>query len=437
MISTTLALVLSLVAAAATLQDRERIDQLLKQAEALNKEGKTAEALPLLAEAWALTAEVYWQQGNLSASGEAWRMAVTFGWKGESPAQKEAPAPRPVPPPAGVESAPPPPPPPAERAATPPPAARPQEPVPDETPRFERRRTVYEAPRRRRRVSDAALWETFALAPYSGPRHYGWHSLVNTPPLEGASVVPREMHHLRFMIDWAATDVFDNSQGGASNWDTQALTEHIEYNYGLTDRIQLGGRLSLGELLEGQDDVLTVFDGGQQIVPTGSRGFGLESLVLRGKWATPTSFADLGVLAEFKIPLGDEADFLTSQTFDIGVSGLLTKRWDRWSVHVNAGMVFPFGDVDLFTQDPDADPYFHAGAAVSFLALDVLSLFGQIEFNTSAFGDVALFDEPVSVVSGGGRYRIAERVYFGGAIGLGLSDESGAYSISGGLDVLF
>ena len=259
---------------------------------------------------------------------------------------------------------------------------------------------------------------------------------MNTPALESASVLPRERHELGLVFDLATTDFSDGSGVTTSTWHTAMTTVNLEYDYGLTDQIQIGGRLSFGELAEVDDDIV-VFDGTNQIIPPGERNLGLGSLILRGKWVTPTDFADLGVLAEFKIPFADEDDYLTSQTFDVGVSGLLSKTWDSWTVHLNLGFVFPFGDADLFTSGDDLDPYFHGGAAVSVQVLDPLALIAQLEFNTSAFGDISVLDAPVTVLSFGGRYRLSETLFLSGALGFGLSDESGDLILSGGLDYYF
>ena len=79
----------------------------------------------------------------------------------------------------------------------------------------------------------------------------------------------------------ASTDFTDGTGLMTTKWHTVQVTEHLEYDYGLSDRIQIGARLSLGENTEVDDDDIVVFDGAQQIVPIGEREMGLAALVRR------------------------------------------------------------------------------------------------------------------------------------------------------------
>ena len=401
---------------------RKRITELLARAEAENKKGNKDAASACLAEAWALTAEVYQEQGNLTAASEAWRTAQRYGWKGTAPGA--------APPPRSTEKPKPLPPPPPETPAPGTPR------VQDERPRFDR---PPPAPARRTTPPVAATdsWSAFAMGPHESSRANGWHALINVPPLEAASVVPRMKYEVGFRLDTASVDFSDNSAGGPTVWHTTSVLETIMVDYGLADRLEVGLRLGLGQVGEGSSDDITVFENGRQIVPTGTRQFGTESLVGRAKYAVPTRFADLGILTELKIPLANEDDYLTSQTVDWGVSGLLTKRWDRFQVHVNAGFLLPLGDSKLFLDNDTLDPVIHGGLAAGFLLADTLSAFGQLEFNTSAFGDVGVLDANVMTVLFGGRYRAGPALFVEGAAGFGLTDESGDLILSTSVHVLF
>ena len=164
----------------------------------------------------------------------------------------------------------------------------------------------------------------------------------------------------------------------------------------------------------------------------------MESLVARGKYTGSAGFADFGILAEIKFPLANEEDFLTSNSIDIGLSGILTKRWKSVAVTLNLGFVFPVGDSELFTEGDAVDPYFHGGLAGSVKVHERLAILGQFEFNTGAFGELAVLDGlNVMTVSAGARYKLTGSAFLSGQLGTGLSEESGGLFLSSGLDVVF
>ena len=306
-----------------------------------------------------------------------------------------------------------------------------------------RRRRAQERPRvgrrpvQRRRRGSSDRWQIVALAPYAGPRNNAWHGFLNTPPLEAASVLPPGLWQFHGVLDFSTTDWSADSPGGRSQFNNVGITETFQIDYGLNDWLLTGVRLTTGELGESGDTVFRLYENGQQIVPTGERGFGVESIVARGKMAFKTSGVDLGALTEFKIPLAGEDDFLSAGTLDWGVSALVSKQWARFGMHGNLGFVFPLGDADLFIANDDVDPYFHGGLAGSYRITQVMSLLAQVEFNTSAFGDVSEWDAPALVLNFGGRYRLGQSFFLAGTIGFGLSDESGGLALSSAVDLMF
>lgn len=287
------------------------------------------------------------------------------------------------------------------------------------------------------RRTPADHWLYFALAPHSGPRHYGWHGLFRTPPLEEALGLSRGTVHVRLGADLAQADWSSDEEGGPSRFQTGYLSQSLEVDYALAGQFLVGLRLSAGELGEGDDQPVRLFDGGQQIVPSGDRGFGVESVVARAKYVFSFGFLDLGFLGEVKFPLAGEEDLLTAQTIDVGFSLLATKRWGRFAWHINAGMVFPLGDPELFTQADEADPYAHGGAGVSWLPWTGLALFAQLEFNTSPFAEAALLDGNAVVATFGARTRVSGNVFVTGAAGFGLTEDSGDLVLSTSVGVTF
>lgn len=397
---------------------RKRIQELMTRADQENRKGNAAESNRCLAEAWALTAEVYFEEGKVTASNEAWAQAKRYGWTGEAPVEKarrtpSAPA---TEAPRSVED-------PSRRNGLPPP--RQEGPVarPERAPAA-------------RKPKDP--WPYLAMGPYHGPRNNCWSGLLNTPPLEEALVLPPGAWLGRVMLDISSADWSSSGEGGESSFNAAYVTQSLEVDYGLSDQLMAGLRLTTGELGQGGDNLIRVWEGGRQVVPTGERAFGFESLVARGKFTGSAGFADFGLLAEVKFPLAKEEDFLSTASIDIGLSGILTKRWKDVTVTLNLGFVFPAGDAGLFNEGDGLDPYFHGGLAAALKVHETLALLAQFEFNTGAFGELQALDGlTVMTVSAGARYRLTKAAFLSGQLGTGLSEESGGLFLSSGLDVVF
>jgi len=280
-------------------------------------------------------------------------------------------------------------------------------------------------------------WLYFALGPMRGGRNSLWHGLFNTPPLEEALALPVGAYHVRMGLDLVTADWASSEEGGSSRWKAASITETFEYNYAPVRGVLLGLRLCAGELRQGDHDRVRVFEDGAQLVPDGERGFGAESVVFRAKYVLSLGFMDMGAVGELKLPLADEEDLLTADTTDLGVSWIATKRWGSFALHLNAGMVFPFGNPSVLRGVDEADPFPHAGLAAAWMPLGGFSVFAQVEFNGSAFGDVTVWDEPAVSVQAGGRIRLSPTLFLSGAAGRGLDEDSGDFLASGGIDMTF
>ena len=293
-------------------------------------------------------------------------------------------------------------------------------------------------PRQRGRSASASkAWNYFAVAPYKGPRHNAWHSLFNTPPLEEALVLPKGMYNIRGMLDINSSGWSENKEGGRSQYNAVYVAEIVEFNYGWTEQLLVGARLTVGELGEGDDELLRVFEGGQQIIPTGKRGWGISDLVLRGKYAGSLGAADFAVLGELKIPLASEDDYLTAQTMDLGVSAILSKRWQRFALHVNLGFVMPVSDPELFSIKDDVAFYLHGGVAAGYRIDETITGLLQIQFNSNAFDGASVVEANVKSILLGGRYKYTDTLFLSGALGKGLGDDSGDLSFSLSIDHVF
>ena len=403
------------MAAVAEAQDIEamksRVKRLSDEVERLTLAGDSIRATLLAGEAYAVQSDVEWLEGKETAAEDEWREALKRGWGGKPPWER---FPR------------------AVRKFDPPP---PQEPPP-----IEKVEPLPLPPPVRRRAGQAGpdLWPTIASAPYRHAHNSVWHSLFGTPPFEQAAIAPAGAWQVGFWFEYLTADFSDDGGGGTSRWNTRLHHENLEVNYSITNTILVGARISSGELYERDGDLIRVFDNFTQIVPTAERGFGADALTLRGKFATGVGFADVGVLAELKIPLSSEEDLLGAETIDLAVVGLLTKKFGKLSVHVNLGLVVPFGDPKIFV-DPfdDVDSYVVFGAGVVYVVTEWASAGLQIEGNTSAFGDVAVLDERVITVSARGHFRVSDGTFVTLGVGMGLNELSGDIVASLGMEFGF
>ena len=402
----------------------------MESAEEHAKIGNHEVAQQYRAESWAVTAEAYWVEGNPTASREAWRKAVENGWIGEAPWRRY---PR------------------FEPTKPDTPAALPEPPPQEETDsiwqeeRIERVRpfeplTPGRARRGPRRKALSTFWEHLAATPYRTGRNHSWNSLINIPGLEEARGFPAEYWRARFGMGITTVRFEDNSQGGTTRWKADTLQETIEVDYAVTDTVLVGGRITTGEVFEIDNELITIFDNGTQIVPDGRRSFGIGSLVARGKYVgTDWDFADYGILVELKLPIADKASLLTSQSIDLALSALLTKALDDWILTANGGFVFPIGDADTFgdSKYDGLDPVFHAGVSLGRPLTEEITVAVQVEINTSPFGNIPVIGGSVAGFFASGRYRVSEESAVYAILGRGFGDLASDLMVSGGMDFAF
>lgn len=398
--------ILTLVFASSALAqqtERKKAKELLESAKKELQAGNREQAHAYMAEAWALTADAFWLEKNATASRDAWKSAEKYGWRGTPPWVKwssEPVAPAPKPSPAPTRRAPP--------------------------PQEETWQEEEEQPERETREGEGGdLWETYKTAPYRTGRNNVWTSLVNIPSLEDATPLPEKMWIGLIGIELVSADFSDTSGGGTTRWDATLVQEIFEADYGYSENIQLGVRLTTGELTENSSTPVTVYDNGNQIIPNGSRGLGVESLVFRGKITGEYDFADAGLLAELKLPIAGEEDLVTTDSMDLGISGLVSRELsDVLTGTVNLGFVLPIGDAGVFTNSSydDLSLVIHGGGAISYTASPTIVLVFQLEGNTSPFGEVAALDQTPIGAYISGRYRMTDTSFLGVVVGTGFGD---------------
>ncbi len=281
-------------------------------------------------------------------------------------------------------------------------------------------------------------WLYFALAPLRSARNSAWHGLFGTPPIEDAIALPSGAYHVRVGLDFTTTDWTSDEEGGPSRFRTGHLTESFEYTYAVSGYFLLGLRLTAGELAaKDSDEPITLYEDGVQLVPAAERGFGPESVTGRAKFATSLGAVEVGLLGEIKVPLSDGEEFLTSRTVDVAVSGLLTKRWSRVALHLNLGVTAPLGNADLLIEGDDVAPYAHGGVSAAWMALPSVTFVAQVEFNTSPFADLSLWNGPSATASIGARVKLSKTMALSGAVGTGLTEASSDLVVSAGVDMTF
>lgn len=382
-----------------------------KRAEAKRLEEKAArttnekERDRYLAEAWALRSEAFADEGQWEASREAWLRARAYGWTGPLP------------------------------------TGRPQD----------RRQGVTQddedplGVRKPERPRDPTMWDRFAYRPFPGSRNGAVHNLIHLPPFEEASALPEGTWHFQGSLDFSLSKFSESGQGGETEWKTGQLSIIAEIDYSILSWLEAGVRVAVGELYSAGADIV-VFQKGIQIVPPGERSFNLEWIVPRVKVAFPTPIVDIGGAVEFKIPIANEADYLTAGTFDLSLTAHISRKFgEHFAVHGNVGFTIPFGDTELFFDNSnfstlpetnDISGVFHFAGGVVWRPFEIASFGLQVEGNAAFLENIEALDSGQFLIAGFGRLMMARDAYGALAIGVGPGDLSPDFYISFSVDLI-
>ena len=363
------------------------------------QETKKSERDRYLAEAWALRSEAFMEAGNARASKEAWVRAQAYGWSGPDPSggdsfggQDELPEPLEFP--SGIK--------------------KPFTPQPKTD------------------------WEKFTLQPFRSARNSAGHGLIHLPSLEEAVTYPAGTWHAE--ANMGITPV--SLSVGNSRWEVTRLEAMFGADYAPFDFLQVGMKVITAELRQRGDQPLVLFENGYQIIPTGTRSPSVAAIVLRGKMAWDEIFMgfSVGVLGEIKIPVEDQQSYLSSGTIDFSVAGLLTKHiTEDLALHANLGFVMPFGDAGLFLDNGDFSflpETNELSTVISFTAggayriLPRFTAGAQIEYNSSPFQNVSVFDEASTMFVVFGRGEMDHYAFFSFALGTGFGDVGADFYLS-------
>lgn len=230
------------------------------------------------------------------------------------------------------------------------------------------------------------------------------HTHSEKGPHVGGSYMQREVREGRGVPDyylgryhrWIALELTRgmglrtevHARAGYAGWD-----EHIDHFYFFSPE---GTPLVEGEYRD-------VYG----IGPTGRDG-DLADVVLQSKTelyevVTPHSRHCVSLAASLKLPLGQANNLVDAGTVDPGLRLLATSVMGEIAVHLNAGVVVPLGEQNLFVEeaDVDLDPMIVWGVGLIWLPTASVACGVQLEGNTSAFRDISfLKGDPITVLAG-------------------------------------
>jgi hypothetical protein len=288
---------------------------------------------------------------------------------------------------------------------------------------------------------DPSIWNYHRFQPHPFLRRNTYLAWMQQPRFEGAMTHPTGRFVLRTSLDFAAADFSESADGGGpSNYNGRLLEQTVQLDYGLSDWLQVGGRLVSGQLRSANSDRMTLYQDGAQIIHRGDRGWNVESLTLRLKGAYPVqSDLHIGGLAELKIPLfASSRDYLTGRQVDLGISGQLSYYFQHpssgdFATHLQAGVVFPIGDPRLFRNGEDGTPFLFFAAGLAWAPHDYFSVGVQVEGQTSPWNELDVLESPAITFSGFTKVQINRNIYLDFGAGFGLTDLSADFQGSLGL----
>ncbi len=204
---------------------------------------------------------------------------------------------------------------------------------------------------------------------------------LQAPP-DRALTLPRGVSRLRLSTSLTNT-LLEEDQGQAAGLiDMEMLSTQIDYNYGLSERLELGLSLPLAYSSGGFMDSMIldveqafgnarkvreeesaghyhfdVYYDGRRILGSDAHATGVGDLAVRlkalllpeGDWS-PAAAARVGL----KLPTGKSSRSLGSGSTDVGLGLLLEKHFGPLGVYLNADAIFP-GSVP--SDDPQIDTH--------------------------------------------------------------------------------
>ncbi len=261
------------------------------------------------------------------------------------------------------------------------------------------------------RAQDATAEETFLLAqPFASPRNSFFYSGLGQPLLRPSRTVPGTTLRLRTSQTESAHSGDDLGQPNRFDGLYREYAR-VEVAHGATDRIEIFAHTRFGGWDE-RRDVFRVFTGASLEGPdfpsvqgerakillgrSTSRHENLIDATLGGKVELARGFDGLSgfaLSAQCKLPVARSRDISSSGTIDAAFTGHLTLTLGALAVHVNAGVVLPFGDERIFAEDPQrVRPFGHWAAGLTAPLAKWLAIGASVEGSGRAWRGVPLLD---------------------------------------------
>jgi len=207
-------------------------------------------------------------------------------------------------------------------------------------------------------------------------------------------------------------DVDGMDNGFQLDMDLENLRILVDFDYGLTENIDIGAEISYNIQYGGFFDPVIQWFHGVFGFPNANREnvqdnlfrlgvkndqgtwidiseptAGLGDILLKGKYRLYDDSRQglfIGIQPLLKIPLGSEALLLSNGCIDFGVNLLAEKRSSRFSVYINLGW-FHVGKPEKLTIFEFNNDLFSYVVGLEYVLNDDWSFYGQIDGNTSPY----------------------------------------------------
>ncbi len=273
------------------------------------------------------------------------------------------------------------------------------------------------------------------VAPLAGPRDAFFYSGLLLPTLDAATTAPPWTLDVRLRTSLVHSAFTRDSGGSRSRFDGLFIGHaRLDLALMVTERIELQAALRVAGWEERRDVFevrvgrTLVVEGEAKKEADGTATGRHENLAqvqlgaLVRWWESDDGQTAFATAVGVKLPGFRRADLTNSNTLDVAVTGLLTLGLaPGLALHVNGGVVAPFGQQWLFEEEAfDVDVLLQGAAGVTWAVTDWLALGASLEGATSPWEDVPVLDRPAISAVGGARLLLGRfTVEVGGGAGLG------------------
>ena len=267
------------------------------------------------------------------------------------------------------------------------------------------------------------------------------HSLILIPQLEPAELVPFRKGYLQGGMEYNTGNFRREKKSWLLDYDANLIESFVNIRYGASPNTELSLNITRSSLNQDNRDLLLLR--GNTGYFSGERNAGLSDLVFGAKFGIVSSSENdelpySGALAVWwKKPLADKENILSSGGNDLAIAYMETNKIAKNIFsHTQLGITFT-GEENVFKNDiAISNPVFY-GAGLGFITSENISLIGQIQGNTNAFGKIKPLDKNPLSIHGGFRYGIENRVFGEFGAGFGLTDASSDFTMAFSAGMMF